>query len=184
MPRQPKPIDKLTTSEFQVRFPDDDACRRYLMRCRWPGRVRCPRCDNADVYDISSFKPFHWQCHTCNPNGYRFSVLVGTIFQNKHSPLIDWFRVIHLMLRGENVAGIRRVMGFGSKDTARAMCRRVREAVVERAFDKLGHIIDPEIASRGVFAPEERLSLARRAAGVDPAKPGGRKIGLSAARLR
>jgi transposase-like protein len=171
MPRQLKPIDKLTTSEFQARFPDDDACRRYLMRCRWPGRVHCPRCGNADVYDISSFKPFHWQCHTCNPNGYRFSVLVGTIFQNKHSPLIDWFRVIHLMLRGESVAAIRRMMDFGSKDTASAMYRRVQAVVAERAFDQLGHILDPEIPSRGVFSRAERLSLARRAAGVDSARP-------------
>jgi transposase-like protein len=167
MPRPVKPIDKLTTPEFHHRFPDDDACRRHLMRCRWPERVRCPRCDNAEVYDISSFRPFHWQCHFCNPNGYRFSVLVGTIFQNKHRPLIDWFRVIHLMLRGEQVAAIRRTMRFGSKQTAGAMYRRVHAAVAERAFDKLGHIIDAEIASRGVFSREERMALARRAAGLD-----------------
>ena len=166
MPRQAKPIDKLTTSEFHSRFPDDDACRRYLMRCRWPARVRCPRCDNTDVYDISSFRPFHWQCHACNPNGYRFSVLVGTIFQNKHLPLIDWFRVIHLMLRGEQVAAIRRTMRFGSKQTAGAMYRRVQAAVAERAFDQLGHIIDAEIAARGVFSRAERLELAQSAAGL------------------
>ena len=30
--------------------------------------------------------------------GYRFSVIAGTIFENTNKPLRDWFRVVHLML--------------------------------------------------------------------------------------
>jgi hypothetical protein len=51
-----KTIDQLTPSEFFSQFPDEDACKRYLMRCRWPDGVRCPRCGNDDLYDASSFK--------------------------------------------------------------------------------------------------------------------------------
>jgi Transposase zinc-ribbon domain len=62
MPNRPKAIDHLTASQFFSRFPDEDACKRYLMQCRWPEGVRCPRCGNDDLYDASSFKPFHWMC--------------------------------------------------------------------------------------------------------------------------
>ena len=71
---------------------------RYLVARRWPEGVHCPRCGNTDLYDASSYKPFHWQCRECAADGYRFSALAGTIFENTKKPLRDWFRVAHLML--------------------------------------------------------------------------------------
>ena len=69
----------MTMAQFEARFPTEDACRSYLMRRRWPTDVRCPRCGSLKVHELPS-KPWHWQCHDCAPNGYRFSVLVSTIF--------------------------------------------------------------------------------------------------------
>jgi len=40
----------------------------------------------------------HWQCEQCAPDGYRFSHLTETIFENTNKPLKDWFRVVRLML--------------------------------------------------------------------------------------
>jgi hypothetical protein len=31
-------------------------------------------------------------------NGYRFSHLAGTIFENANKPLRDWFKIAHLIL--------------------------------------------------------------------------------------
>src|SRR5262245_57388032 len=48
---------------------------------------------------------------------YRFSVLVGTIFENTNKPLRVWFCVMHLMLtskKGMSALQIMRYMGFGS----------------------------------------------------------------------
>ena len=100
MARQPKPVSQMTTAQFEDRFPvgDDEACLSYLVARRWPLGVQCPRCGNADLYDASSYKPFHWQCRECAPDGYRFSALAGTIFENTKKPLRDWYRVAHLML--------------------------------------------------------------------------------------
>ena len=53
-------------------------------------------------------------CH--KGTSYRFSHLVGTIFENTNVELRKWFRVIHLMLtskKGISARQIHRYMGFG-----------------------------------------------------------------------
>ena len=137
---------QMTVSEFEALFPDDDACKTYLMRRRWPDGVRCPRCGNDKVAELKA-RPFHWQCKACAPNGYRFSVLVGTIFENTNIGLRDWFRVIYMMLTGKKgVAAleVQRVMGFGSYSTAHYMCHRIRAGLVDPEFRKLMGIVEAD----------------------------------------
>jgi len=78
-------------------FPNEEACKAYLVARRWPQGVSCPRCGNPAVYDLPSRK-WHWQCEECAPDGYRFSHIAGTIFENTNKPLREWYRVVHLML--------------------------------------------------------------------------------------
>src|SRR5215470_9077950 len=61
MAKRPRPIHQLTAAQFERMFPDEDACRAYLIARRWPQGVRCPRCSNPAVYDLPSRK-WHWQC--------------------------------------------------------------------------------------------------------------------------
>src|SRR6266853_4901174 len=96
--RKPKPVHQLTVKQFEAMFPDEDACRAYLIARRWPEGVNCPRCGNPKVYALKS--GFHWQCEQCADDGYRFSHIAGTIFENTNKPLCDWFRVTHQMLTG------------------------------------------------------------------------------------
>ena len=49
-------------------------------------------------------------------DGYRFSHLTGTLFENTNKPLKDWYRFAHLMLvskKGVSALQIFRYMGFG-----------------------------------------------------------------------
>lgn len=148
MAKRPKPVHQMTEREFETRFPigDDDACRAYLKARRWPQGVRCPRCGNPAVYDLHSRK-WHWQCTKCAPGGsegYRFSLLVGTIFENTNKSLRDWFKVTHLMLtskKGISALQIQRQMGFGSYKTARGMCHKIRTALMQPET-KLGGIVE------------------------------------------
>jgi ISXO2-like transposase domain/Transposase zinc-ribbon domain len=146
MAKRPKPVPQMTTAQFEARFPvgEEEACLRYLVARRWPEGIHCPRCGNADLYDASSYKPFHWQCRECDPNGYRFSALVNTIFENTKKPLRDWFRVTHLMLaskKGMSALQIQRLMGFGSYETAHGMCHKIRAALIAPE-EKLGGIVE------------------------------------------
>ena len=82
-----KPVSQLTAKQFDTMFPNEDACKTYLDSRRWPEGIHCPRCGNCDVYPVTN-RPFHWQCSKCaTAGGYRFSVLVGTIFENTNKPL-------------------------------------------------------------------------------------------------
>jgi transposase-like protein len=143
----PKPqfTKQMTIPQFETLFPDDDACRAYLQARRWPMGIRCPRCANEKVYPVAN-KPFHWQCQQCTPGGgYRFSVLVGTIFENTNVGLRDWFRVIHMMLtskKGVAALEVQRVMGFGSYRTAHYMCHRIRAGLVDPQFRQLMGIVE------------------------------------------
>jgi hypothetical protein len=144
--KQPKPVHQLTIGQFEKMFPHEDACKAYLVARRWPGGVRCPRCGNPAVYDLPSRK-WHWQCAQCAPGGstgYRFSVLVDTIFENTNKPLRDWYRVVHLMLaskKGISALQVMRYMGFGSYKTAWMMCHKIRIALVED-IKQLGGIVE------------------------------------------
>src|ERR1700685_2725247 len=108
-----KQIPQMTFAQWETAFPDDDACKAYLAEHRWPDGVVCPRCGHVRLSTLVA-RPFHWQCRNCSPTGYRFSVLVGTVFENTNMPLRTWFRVIHLMLtskKGMSALQIHRMVG-------------------------------------------------------------------------
>ncbi len=132
-------IHQMTIAQFEKQFPDETACRLYLQANRWPEGVTCPRCGNDHVYKLET-REHHWQCAKCGDTGYRFSVLVGTIFENTNKPLRDWFRVMHMMLtskKGISAMQIFRVMGFGSYNTAHLMCTKIRVALGNAEFKQL-----------------------------------------------
>ncbi|MGP8051144.1 MAG: IS1595 family transposase [Desulfobaccales bacterium] len=132
-----KTVRQMTLAEFEAMFPDDDACKAYLASRRWPKGVRCPRCGSDKVYKLS--RSWHWQCR-CTTTGYRFSVLVGTIFENTNYPLQTWFKVIYLMLsskKGISALQIHRMIGTGSYSTAWSMCHRIRAGLSNEEFRKL-----------------------------------------------
>jgi transposase-like protein len=146
-PKNALQIHQMTVGQFEKLFPTDDHCKRYLMANRWSdGIVRCPRCGNEHVHEHKG-KPFHWNCYQCAPNkvGYRFSVLVGTIFENTNKPLREWFRVLHMMLtskKGVSALQVCRVMGFGSYETALNMCNKIRIALGNTEFKQLVGVVE------------------------------------------
>jgi ISXO2 transposase-like protein/transposase-like zinc ribbon protein len=140
-----KRIHQMTIRDFEKMFPDDDACKAYLAEHRWPEFVICPRCGNQDIKPHA--RAFHWVCYACGAgsDGYRFSVLVDTIFENTNKPLREWFRVIHLMLtskKGISALQVMRYMGFGSYKTAWYMCHRIRAGLANEDFRKLMGIVE------------------------------------------
>ncbi len=144
MARRPKPVHQLTAAQFETMFPNEEACWAYLVARRWPDGVKCPRCGAEKPHKLAD-RPWHWQCYECAPqSSYRFSHIAGTIFENTNKPLRDWYRVVHMMLtskKGISALQIKRVMGFGSYETAWLMCHKIRTALVED-IEKLGGIVE------------------------------------------
>lgn len=131
-----------TLSGMMKRFETEEACKAFLQERRWPNGVTCPRCNNAKVFAVKS-RPFHWVCKgkECGGrNGYRFSVITKTIFENTNYPLKTWFQVIFLMLtskKGISALQIQRIIGSGAYRTAWYTCHRIRAAMKDGGFGKL-----------------------------------------------
>ncbi len=143
--------------DFDSRFPTEDACSEFLKIRRWPNGVVCPRCGNEKVYELKS-KTFHWVCKsgkqsintetgllvTCSKNGYRFSVITGTIFENTKRPLKTWFKIAYMMLvskKGVSALQLHRMM-YGYKHlnnyhTTWYQCHRIRAAMKDSEWEQL-----------------------------------------------
>jgi transposase-like protein len=132
----------MTLTEMMTRFSTDEACKNFLQDQRWPNGVQCPRCKSAKVYALKA-RPFHWVCKNkdCGGrNGYRFSVITKTVFENTNYPLRTWFQVIYLMTqskKGISALQIHRQIGSGDYRTAWYMCHRIRAAMKDGGFAKL-----------------------------------------------
>src|SRR5713226_7113762 len=132
----------LTLVQLMKQYGDEDECKTLLRDMRWPNGVECPRCKSKKVYALAS-RPWHWVCKNkdCGGrNGYRFSVITKTIFENTNYPLRTWFQVIYLMTqskKGISSLQIHRQIGSGDYRTAWYMCHRIRAAMKDSGFSKL-----------------------------------------------
>ena len=162
--KQRKPVHQMTVRQFDEMFPHEDACKAYLRDQRWPKGVACPRCGHDKVYELKT-RIFHWQCENCASDGYRFSVLAGTIFENTNYPLRIWFRVIHMMLtskKGISALQVHRVIGTGSYRTAWYMCHRIRAGLRDKHFRKLVGIVEADETYVGGLARNKHANKRHR----------------------
>ena len=81
--------------EFQRWFPDDEACRDYLISSRWSEGFGCPRCDEQVAVLLA--KRLLWQCSACR---YQVSLTAGTVLHGTRTPLHLWFWAAYLMSTG------------------------------------------------------------------------------------
>jgi transposase-like protein len=135
-----------TFNQLLAQFKTEDDCKRFLVAKRWPdGVIKCPRCANTKVFHVTH-RPFHWICKgkDCGGrNGYRFSVITKTIFENTKYPLRTWFQVMFIMghaKKGISAHQIYRMMGTGSYKTAWYMCTRIRAAMKDNLGQLLGEV--------------------------------------------
>ena len=73
-------------------FPDEQTCLDHLRSIRWKGGEFCPHCGATRIMHFADKKTF--KCSDCRQ---RFSIKVGTIFQDTKLPLRKWFMAIWLI---------------------------------------------------------------------------------------
>ena len=147
----------LSLRQLHEQFGTQDQCMELLTRLRWPAGVQCPRCCNDKVFRLKS-RAWNWVCKSgkegsgangektvCNKkNGYRFSPLVATVFENTNYPLPVWFEVIYLMCqskKGMSALQIQRQLKEDGRPTAYKtafyICHRVRAMLPNDEFPSL-----------------------------------------------
>ena len=143
--------------QIHKQFDTQDKCMALLVNLRWPDGVRCPRCGNDKVFKIKH-RAWNWVCKSgaetidkqtgevkiCKRQGYRFSPLVGTVFENTNYPLPVWFEVIYLICqskKGMSAMQVQRMLNENGRETAYKtafyICHRVRAMLDNPEFGPL-----------------------------------------------
>ena len=119
----------MNLADLNREFSTEDKCREFLKRLRWPEGVICPRCKSKTVSRLFTQKKF--ECSDCC---YQFSVTAGTVFNDSHLPLTQWFMATLLLCeakKGMSACQIQRTLGIGSYKTAWYLCHRIRHAMAQ-----------------------------------------------------
>lgn len=84
-----------TLPQLFAAFPTEQAAIDHLTALRWAGGKFCPLCGNADEKKIGTLTGTNThKCYACRK---RFSIKVGTIFQDTKLPLRTWFAAIWMI---------------------------------------------------------------------------------------
>jgi hypothetical protein len=119
----------MSRSDFDRRFPDEEACARYLAAKRWPDGFVCPACGHDKGWELAT-KPFTRECAGCHR---QTSVTAGTVMHRSKLPLRTWFEAIRLLTSHANGISVEQAQvqfGIGSSKTAWLLLHKLRRAMV------------------------------------------------------
>ena len=132
-------------------IPDEQAAIDYFRSIHWKSGEHCPHCGHGKVYEFSDRRTF--KCAECRK---RFSVRVGTIFEDSKIELRKWLAAIWLITsHGKGVASTTLATDIGvTQKTAWFMLHRLRHAARTRSFNRpLRGVVEVD---EGYFGGKER----------------------------
>lgn len=121
-----------TLTELFEAIPDEDAAIAHFTTIRWRDGAFCPYCGGLKIYTFSDKRT-----HKCAACGQRFSIKVGTIFEDSKVPLRKWLVAIWMLTshkKGIASTTLARDIGVTQK-TAWFMLHRLREAAGTKSFN-------------------------------------------------
>lgn len=116
-------------------FKKEETCIKYYEQLRWTGEPACPHCGAVKPYKTNrGYKCSAKECHK------KFTVRVGTIFENSKIPFRIWFAAIYLCTsskKGVSSVLLAEQLGITQK-TAWFVLHRIREMLKKSAPEMLG----------------------------------------------
>ena len=133
-----------TLQQAILYFSEYANCHAAVLAVRWPdGVVRCPRCDSERVTYLWNARV--WKCYEGHARA-KFSLKVGTVFEDSPLPLQKWLPALWLLTNCKN--------GISSYELARAldvtqktawfMLSRLRLALQSKYGGKLGGTVEAD----------------------------------------
>jgi len=126
-----------TLQEAVIHFADFENCKAFMVQLRWPdGKVLCPYCGSDNVEYLPNARVF--KCYEKHAR-QKFSLKVGTIFEDSPIGLDKWLPVMWLVVNSKNGVSsweIHRSIGVTQK-TAWFMLQRARLAMQGEQGGKL-----------------------------------------------
>lgn len=125
-------------------FTDFENCRQFMVSVRWQdGIVRCPRCGSDKVTYLEKARVYN--CNTKHAK-QKFSLKVGTLFEDSPIPLEKWLPALWMMVTCKNGVSsyeIHRALGITQK-SAWFMLHRIRTAMNTGGFGKTTKLGGPD----------------------------------------
>ena len=125
--------------EFHERFSDEEKCRDYWSRARWPEGFVCPHCGFKGDWRRSNRDEWICASHPCRKET---SLRAGTALHNSPKPLRAWLlAMLHMSVNKQGISALRlqRLMGFGCYETALRWLRELRRLMAPtEESEKLG----------------------------------------------
>lgn len=122
--------------ELVEQFGDDQSCRNYLERLRWPNGIVCPKCGGNKISSILKRDQHNCDNDSCR---YQFSVTASTIFHDTHLPLVKWFLAVYLLCqsrKGMSANQLKRMLRINYR-TAWYLFHRIRHSMAEANPEKM-----------------------------------------------
>jgi len=126
-------------------IPDEQAAIDHFTAIRWKHRALCPYCGSERVYHFADRRT-----HKCGDCRKRFSIRVGTIFEDSKLPLRTWMLAIWLITsHKKGIASTQLAKDLGiTQKSAWFVLHRLRYAAQTRSFKRP---LDGEVESDETF---------------------------------
>lgn len=119
-------------NELFAHFADEKVCREYLEQRLWKGQPVCPHCQSTRVYRLANGVQF--KCGNKKTCDKKFTVTVGTIFENTKISLTKWLPAIAILTankKGISSCQLARHLGV-TQTTAWFMLHRIRKMITPK----------------------------------------------------
>lgn len=118
--------------QMMAAFPDEQSAVDHLTAIRWKDGAFCPHCGSTKVYHFSDQRT-----HKCGDCRKRFSIKVGTIFEDSKIELRKWFMAVWLLTsHKKGIASTQLAKDIGvTQKTAWFMTQRLRFAAQTPSFN-------------------------------------------------
>ena len=119
--------------EMMETFSDEQVCIDHLRAIRWANGAYCPHCGSTKVYHFSDNRT-----HKCGDCRQRFSIKVGTIFEDTKLPLRKWFMAIWMVTsHTKGIASTQLAKDLQiTQKSAWFVLHRLRHAARTKSFNK------------------------------------------------
>lgn len=119
--------------EMMEKIADEQAAIDHITAIRWKNGAFCPHCGSLRVYHFSDNRT-----HKCGDCRKRFSIRVGSIFEDSKLPLRKWLLAIWLITsHKKGIASTQLAKDIGiTQKSAWFVTQRLREAARTQSFNR------------------------------------------------
>lgn len=122
-----------TLFQLMAAFPDEQSAIDHFTAIRWKNGAFCPLCNSTRVYHFSDKRT-----HKCGDCRKRFSIKVGTIFEDSKIEMRKWMMAIWLITsHKKGIASTQLAKDLGvTQKSAWFMTHRLRHAIKTQSFNR------------------------------------------------